>query len=124
MYFKLNYYFKRYEATWLVQLLYLIKRSYMNYYRNRRVVLYDLAMTVITAIIGGLIYYQLSNEVNGVCTFSQKSISNVSRALFFSLTFVVVVSLLSAVIVSSLLLDFADSISIYAPIFFFADISF
>lgn len=92
-------FYARYEATWFVQLLYLLRRSYMNYYRNRRVVFYDFAMTILTALISGLIYYQLADEVNGICTFTQKNISNVSRALFFSLTFVIVVSLLSAVTV-------------------------
>lgn len=52
-----------------------------------------------TALLGGLIYYKTSENVNGTCTFDQRAAENISFALFYTITVTVIVSMLSAVMV-------------------------
>jgi len=54
----------------------------------------------VTALLGGLIYYQTGYETNGVCSFDQRSSENISFALFYTITVTVIVSMLAAVMVS------------------------
>ncbi len=52
-----------------------------------------------TALLGGLIYYKTSDNINGTCTFDQRAAENISFALFYTITVTVIVSMLSAVMV-------------------------
>ena len=54
-----------------------------------------------TALFGGLIYYQLVNKDDGTCRFNQRSTENMTPALFYSLTTAVVVGILASIIVST-----------------------
>ena len=82
------------------QMFYLVQRSFLNYFRNYKVVLNDFLMVLVTALLGGLIYYKTSEIEDGVCSFDQRAAENVSLALFYTLTVTIVVSLLSAVMVN------------------------
>lgn len=54
----------------------------------------------VTALLGGLIYYETGKNINGTCEFDQRSSENVSFALFYTITVTVIVSMLAAVMVS------------------------
>jgi hypothetical protein len=53
----------------------------------------------VTALLGGLIYYKTSENINGICSFDQRAAENISFALFYTITVTVIVSMLSAVMV-------------------------
>jgi hypothetical protein len=54
----------------------------------------------VTALLGGLIYYQTSTlDDNGTCSFDQGSVQIVSFAVFYSITVSVIFSMLNAVMV-------------------------
>ena len=50
----------------------------------------------VTAVLGGVIYYQLSDEANGICTFSQKNKQNISTAAFYAVSVMTLNNVLAA----------------------------
>nr|QNH67907.1 ATP-binding cassette transporter subfamily G-like protein 8 [Brachionus rotundiformis] len=97
-----------YRSSWREQMTFLLQRSFFNYIRNRKVVLNDIIMVFVTAILGGSIYYQTGEANSGKeCKFDQKSIQNVSFALFYTITVSVIFSMLAAV------MAFPNEIPIY-----------
>nr|QUF59472.1 ATP-binding cassette transporter Abcg-like8 [Brachionus angularis] len=88
-----------YKSNFFDQMYNLSKRSFLNYFRNRKVVMNDLGMVIITALLGGLIFFQSSEKVNGTCTFDQKSSRIISYAMFYTITVSVIFSMLAAVLV-------------------------
>ena len=50
----------------------------------------------VTAILGGIIFYQLASKENGVCTFTQERIKNVSTAAFYAVTVMALFNVLTA----------------------------
>ena len=46
-------------------------------------------MSIVTAVLSGTIFYQLSSFENGVCAFTQERIKNVSTAAFYAVTVMV-----------------------------------
>lgn len=88
------------KASWYLQLGYLAKRSYLNYFRNYRVFICELLMTIVTALIGGTLYYQsLTINDNGLCTFNQNTSSNVTIALFYIVCLSIIINTLSSILV-------------------------
>lgn len=78
---------------------YLLQRSFSNYFRNYKVVITDLLMVIITAILGGLIFFKsYDRDSNGQCWFDQRNSFNIGFALFYTLTVTVIVSMLAAVL--------------------------
>lgn len=78
---------------------YLLQRSFSNYFRNYKVVITDLLMVVVTAILGGLIFFQsYDKDSNNQCWFDQRNAYNIGFALFYTLTVTVIVSMLAAVL--------------------------
>lgn len=57
-------------------------------------------VTKLTALLGGLIYYQSGSIEDGKCTFDQRSAEMISFALFYSITVSVIFSMLNAVMVT------------------------
>ena len=98
----------RCKSHWYIQLFFLYRRCYQNYFRNTRVVIIDLLMTIITAVLGGTIYFKTPQDFNNACTFTEKSSANISTALFYSVTAMTVLSVLSAitVILKKIKIDF------------------
>lgn len=54
-------------------------------------------MAIVTALLGGLIYYKSSEIVDGVCHYDQRTAQNLQLAMFYTLTVTYIVSMLSAV---------------------------
>nr|UOU03359.1 ATP-binding cassette subfamily G-like 8 [Brachionus rubens] len=87
-----------YKSTWYDQMQFLVQRSFYNYIRNRKTVMSDIAMIVITAILGGLIYYQVGQKSGNKCQFNQQGTHNVQFSMFFTVTVSVIFSTLAAVL--------------------------
>jgi ABC-type phosphate transport system permease subunit len=80
-------------------MIHLVQRSFSNYFRNYKVVFTDLIMVLVTAILGGLIFFQsYDKDSNGKCWFDQRNSFNIGFALFYTLTVTVIVSMLAAVL--------------------------
>ena len=106
--------FSPYRGTWFTQLLLLLKRSFLNYFRNYRVVINDVIMAFVsnygfwstvflkffclklTAILGGIIYFHSGEKTDGICIFNQKTSQNISTALFYTVTVMTIISVLAA----------------------------
>jgi hypothetical protein len=50
-----------------------------------------------TGLLGGIIYVNTGENVNGVCVFEQDRINNVSIALFYAIMVMTIISILGAV---------------------------
>jgi hypothetical protein len=50
----------------------------------------------VTAILGGIIYYQLADKEDGACTFSQKNKQNISTAAFYAVSVMTLNNVLAA----------------------------
>lgn len=98
-YFNLPSNYTPYKASFMIQMVYLLQRSFSNYFRNYKVVITDLLMVIVTAILGGLIFYQsYDRDSNDQCWFDQRNSFNIGFALFYTLTVTVIVSMLAAVL--------------------------
>jgi hypothetical protein len=49
-----------------------------------------------TALLGGIIYYHSTEKINGFVTFDQRTSVIISTALFYTITVMLIVSLLAA----------------------------
>ncbi len=84
-------------------MFYLLKRSITSYLKNYRLFFIDLFMFVITAVLGGIIYYQNGTiSDNGTCQFNQDSLANITFVIFYTIFVTVVYSIVTAVLVSPL----------------------
>lgn len=52
----------------------------------------------LTSLLGGVIYFQSSDYTDNKCVFDQASIDNVQIALFFTVTSIIIISLLSSIL--------------------------
>ncbi|CAF1108091.1 unnamed protein product, partial [Brachionus calyciflorus] len=86
-----------YKSSWSDQMSYLIQRSFFNYIRNHKVVLTDLLMVIMTALLGGFIFFQTSEKDENTCHFNQKSIKSVIYAIFYTVTVSYIFSIMGAV---------------------------
>jgi hypothetical protein len=93
--------FSLYKSSYFDQLFYLLKRSVLCYVKNYNLFLIDLFMSVITAVLGGIIYFKNGTIADdGTCQFSQESLANVTFAIFYTIFVTVIYSILTAVLVS------------------------
>ncbi|CAF0771945.1 unnamed protein product, partial [Brachionus calyciflorus] len=89
--------FSPYKSNWCVQMSCLIQRSFFNYIRNHKVVLTDILMVIVTAMLGGLIFFQTGEKDKNTCHYNQQSIKNVIYAIFYTVTVSVIFSIMGAV---------------------------
>ncbi len=80
-------------------MIHLMGRTFFNYFRNHSLVITDLLMVIVTAILGGLIFFQsFDKDSDGKCWFDQRNSVSVSFALFYTLSVTVIVGMLAAVL--------------------------
>ena len=59
-------------------------------------ILLTLIFLKVTAILGGIIYYHSTEKIHGIVTFDQRTSAIISTALFYTVTVMLIVSLLAA----------------------------
>ncbi len=67
-----------------------------NFYKNFNQIFFFLKIIQITALLGGMIYFKSGNPIHGVCNFNPTTARNISTAIFYSITVMVVLSVLAA----------------------------